>query len=258
MLDAGAIDQARRGERARKTPVELHERPRDRGDRSGCTSRNRSAASSSSGSAGSASTRAGCASTRRSITPLQQAAENARGRTGLSDIEQRRGYAHREARSRRADSRKGERRPSTCRRALVAIDPQTGDVRAMVGGRDFDESHFNRAVQAQRQPGSAFKPFVYAAALEAGYSPATRHRPPRTIRSRRCRARGCRRTSTRPPTSMTLRTALRTSSNRAAVRLLQQVGIPQTVSVRARRWASATCRACRRWRSARARSRCSR
>ena len=43
----------------------------------------------------------------------------------------------------------------------------------MVGGRDFDESRFNRAVQAQRQPGSAFKPFVYAAALEAGYTPAT-------------------------------------------------------------------------------------
>ena len=43
----------------------------------------------------------------------------------------------------------------------------------MVGGRDFDESHFNRAVQARRQPGSAFKPFVYAAALEAGYTPAS-------------------------------------------------------------------------------------
>jgi len=43
----------------------------------------------------------------------------------------------------------------------------------MVGGRDFDESRFNRATQARRQSGSAFKPFVYAAALEAGYSPAS-------------------------------------------------------------------------------------
>ena len=43
----------------------------------------------------------------------------------------------------------------------------------MVGGRDFDASRFNRAVQARRQPGSAFKPFVYAAALEAGYTPAS-------------------------------------------------------------------------------------
>ena len=53
------------------------------------------------------------------------------------------------------------------------MDPATGHVRAMVGGRDFDESSFNRAVQARRQPGSAFKPFVYAAALEAGFTPAT-------------------------------------------------------------------------------------
>src|SRR5204863_3787124 len=57
--------------------------------------------------------------------------------------------------------------------ALVALDPQTGHVRAMVGGRDFDVSNFNRAVQAKRQPGSAFKPFVYAAALESGFTPAT-------------------------------------------------------------------------------------
>ena len=53
------------------------------------------------------------------------------------------------------------------------MDPATGHVRAMVGGRDFSESRFNRAVQAKRQSGSAFKPFVYAAALEAGYSPAS-------------------------------------------------------------------------------------
>src|SRR6185503_11459855 len=57
--------------------------------------------------------------------------------------------------------------------ALVAMDPATGHIRAMIGGRDFDESHFNRAMQARRQPGSAFKPFVYAAALEAGFTPAT-------------------------------------------------------------------------------------
>ena len=47
-----------------------------------------------------------------------------------------------------------------------------GAVRAMVGGRDYDESQFNRATQAQRQPGSAFKPFVYLAGLEAGLRPA--------------------------------------------------------------------------------------
>src|SRR5919202_516214 len=56
--------------------------------------------------------------------------------------------------------------------AFVALDPRTGAVRAMVGGRDFDDSKFNRAVQALRQPGSAFKPIVYAAAVQNGRSPA--------------------------------------------------------------------------------------
>lgn len=55
--------------------------------------------------------------------------------------------------------------------ALVAIDPRTGDVLAMVGGRDYGQSQLNRATDARRQPGSVFKPFVYAAALESGMSP---------------------------------------------------------------------------------------
>ena len=54
---------------------------------------------------------------------------------------------------------------------IVAMNPHTGKVLAMVGGFDYDQSQFNRAVQAQRQPGSAFKPFVYLAALENGFAP---------------------------------------------------------------------------------------
>jgi penicillin-binding protein 1B len=57
--------------------------------------------------------------------------------------------------------------------ALVALDPATGDVLALTGGREFSSSQFNRATQAARQPGSAFKPFVYAAALKMGLTPAT-------------------------------------------------------------------------------------
>jgi penicillin-binding protein 1A len=57
--------------------------------------------------------------------------------------------------------------------ALLSLDPKTGHVRAMVGGRDFSESQFNRALNSRRQPGSAFKPFIYAAALEKGYTPST-------------------------------------------------------------------------------------
>ena len=47
---------------------------------------------------------------------------------------------------------------------------QTGYIKAMVGGRDYDESKFNRAVQAYRQPGSTFKPFIYSAALDSGFT----------------------------------------------------------------------------------------
>ncbi|WP_417796193.1 penicillin-binding protein 1A [Terasakiella pusilla] len=57
--------------------------------------------------------------------------------------------------------------------AIVALDPHTGRVLAMVGGYDYDMSQFNRATQANRQPGSAFKPFVYLAALDHGYTPST-------------------------------------------------------------------------------------
>nr|WP_263012670.1 penicillin-binding protein 1A [Laspinema sp. D3d] len=55
--------------------------------------------------------------------------------------------------------------------ALVAIAPDTGEIKVMVGGRSFEESEFNRVTQAQRQPGSTFKGFVYAAAIAAGWSP---------------------------------------------------------------------------------------
>ena len=56
--------------------------------------------------------------------------------------------------------------------AFVAVDPRSGAVRALVGGRDFDESKFNRATQALRQPGSTFKPIVYATAIHAGKPPS--------------------------------------------------------------------------------------
>jgi penicillin-binding protein 1A len=57
--------------------------------------------------------------------------------------------------------------------ALLCLEADTGHVKAMVGGRDFEQSQFNRAIQSRRQPGSAFKPIVYAAALDKGYTPAS-------------------------------------------------------------------------------------
>lgn len=64
--------------------------------------------------------------------------------------------------------------PGNLNAALVAIRPKTGEIVAMVGGRDYLQNQFNRATSAMRQPGSVFKPFVYAAAINSVYEPATR------------------------------------------------------------------------------------
>ena len=145
---------------------------------------------------------------------------------GLQDIEKRRGFKH-PVRGKHAPPAESAA-PDYLQGAVYSMDPDTGHVLAMAGGRDFNESRFNRAVQAKRQSGSAFKPFVYAAALEAGYSPATvitkLNDPIATLQ-------GDWLPEDEHSTAdfMTLRSALRTSSNRAAVQLLNEVGIPQAV-----------------------------
>ena len=117
--------------------------------------------------------------------------------------------------------------PAPLQAALVALDPQTGEVRAMVGGRSFDQSRFNRVTQAYRQAGSAFKPFVYATALERGYTPASLISaldvPVMTLQGAWVPD------DHGEDAEMTMRTALRVSSNRAAVRMLQDIGIPAAV-----------------------------
>ena len=113
--------------------------------------------------------------------------------------------------------------------SLIAIDPATGEVRAIVGGRDVAGVGLNRATQSKRQPGSAFKPFVYAAAIENGFSPATvidgLNQPVSTYQGAWLPE-----DEHSTAASMTMRTALRTSSNRAAVRVLETVGIERAVS----------------------------
>ncbi|HEX5069735.1 MAG TPA: PBP1A family penicillin-binding protein [Vicinamibacterales bacterium] len=155
----------------------------------------------------------------------QEAADTALSK-GLDAIEKSAGYRH----PRRGDPRTlhaGEA-PDYLQGALVSIDPSSGEVRAMTGGRDFDESQFNRAMQAERQPGSAFKPIVYAAALEAGYSPATLITGLDTPMMVPAGPWLPEDHSTAD--SMTMRTGLRTSSNRAALQVLRAVGIPTAVS----------------------------
>jgi len=107
--------------------------------------------------------------------------------------------------------------------ALVAIDPATGDILAMVGGASYARSTYNRAVRSRRQPGSAFKPLVYAAALAKGYSPVSV-----LTNLRHVSAPGDPEWSPRSegeqPDALTLRAALLESNNPAAVDLQQRVG----------------------------------
>jgi 1A family penicillin-binding protein len=150
---------------------------------------------------------------------MQKAAEAEVARA-IADIEKRQA------------ARRGNRRAPAAadplQAALVALDPKTGEVRAMVGGRRFNDSKFNRATQARRQPGSAFKPFVYAAALERGHTPATLitglSQPVMTLQGAWVPE-----DEHLEGDAITMRAALRTSSNRAAVRMLEEVGIAATV-----------------------------
>jgi penicillin-binding protein 1A len=70
-----------------------------------------------------------------------------------------------------SDSARATQKTPYLQGSLVAIDPRTGYVRALIGGREWNHSNFNRATQARRQPGSAFKPFVYVAAIDNGFRP---------------------------------------------------------------------------------------
>ena len=108
--------------------------------------------------------------------------------------------------------------------ALVAIDPETGDIIAMVGGRDFNASPFNRAVRSRRQPGSAFKPFVYAAALERGSSPVSVLTGLHSVTAPGRQEWTPRNVSDDSPDSATLREALLESNNQAAVALQMKIG----------------------------------
>jgi len=119
--------------------------------------------------------------------------------------------------------------------AMIAIDVKTGEIKAMVGGSDYGRSQFNRAVQAQRQPGSAFKPLVYAAALEQGLTPVT------LIEDAPIQfeiGKSGRRETWAPENLdrqyrgfVTLRRALEESINVPTVRLIQQIGVDPVIDL---------------------------
>lgn len=115
--------------------------------------------------------------------------------------------------------------------SLIAINPDNGGIQAMVGGFDFDQSHFNRAIQAERQPGSNFKPFIYTIGLENGLTPASLiNDAPIVFEDKNLE------NTWRPendsgkflgPTRM--RQALYQSRNIVSIRILQSIGISKTI-----------------------------
>lgn len=129
-----------------------------------------------------------------------------------------------------ADGRKLAQLPSASA-SLVSLDPHNGAIRALVGGYDFAASKFNRATQAHRQPGSNFKPFIYAAAFDQGYTAASViNDAPIVFNDDKLE------TDWRPENASgkfygptTLRRALYLSRNLVSVRLLRELGIGNTI-----------------------------
>lgn len=161
------------------------------------------------------------------VDPFLQAAASAALVQGLARVESLPGYRH--PRYAPGTAGRGERTPYL-QGLIVSLDPANGDVLALVGGRDFRDSEFNRAVQGFRQAGSAFKPFVYGTALSQGLPPtAILDDAPISLP----RGDG---TRWNPENNdgtysgpVTMRTALTRSINVAAIRLALRVGLDSVI-----------------------------
>jgi len=115
--------------------------------------------------------------------------------------------------------------PPKVQGALLCIELGTGHVKAMVGGRDFRKTQFNRAVQSRRQPGSAFKPIIYSAAIDKGYTPATEVMDNAMV-YKKWKPKNYDRKFYGPTL---LRKALAKSRNLAAIQLLDKIGVDYAV-----------------------------
>lgn len=115
--------------------------------------------------------------------------------------------------------------------ALVSVDPRDGAVRALVGGFDFNQNQFNHVTQAWRQPGSSFKPFIYSASLEKGFTPATIiNDAPLSFNATQTGSKlwEPRNYDGKYSGPIRMRTALAKSKNLASIRILQAIGLQYT------------------------------
>lgn len=163
-------------------------------------------------------------------------------RSGSLDVNDLTAYTTLDIRAQLAADRAVQRRAAVIQResyarggrqvegAMVALDPRTGDIRAIVGGRRYERGSFDRALLARRQPGSAFKPFVYATALAAGFTPASEvaDEPVEVVQGRTVWS--PRNYGDEYLGNITFRRALMRSSNAAAVRVSQMVGMERVVA----------------------------
>jgi 1A family penicillin-binding protein len=161
-----------------------------------------------------------------SLDPELQNAAVAAIEAEAEAFERRPGYRH----PTRASHRSGP--PGYLQGVAIAIDPSNGDVRALVGGRDYGDSQFDRAVDGERQPGSAFKPIVYAAALNHAFTPLT------IVQDTAISLRLLNGTYYRPENSdgrylgaIPLRDALALSRNIVAVQLAVEVGMDSVIAL---------------------------
>ena len=135
-------------------------------------------------------------------------------------------------------SRRKRRRPARAQAALVAVDPRTGEILALVGGRSYNQSQFNRASAARRQPGSTFKPFVYLAAFEraadegrADLTPATMVLDEPTTWTFDQQEWSPRNYGDEYDGEVTLRRALALSRNIATIKVAEQTGFDRVVAL---------------------------
>jgi penicillin-binding protein 1A len=117
--------------------------------------------------------------------------------------------------------------------ALIAMEIKTGELKVLIGGRDFTTSPYNRAVQAKRQPGSSFKPIIYLAALEQGYTPDTmlRDSPISFTNPYSGVVWSPKNYGNEYHGDVTMRKALELSLNSATVRLLEKVGVENVIDM---------------------------
>ncbi len=162
---------------------------------------------------------------------LQRAAERNLERW-LREIETAYGFKLTRARFEAAAARGEKLAPEYLQGALVAIDPRSGHILAMIGGRDFRETQYNRAIQAPRQPGSAFKPFVYISALENGYNPSDIILDtPLVVELPNGDVYKPRNYDRKFHGAITLREALSRSINIPSIKLIQALGPPSVIGV---------------------------